>query len=177
MSYPITSAGVSYASPSTVGGTLTLAKIFPSLLNNLAPASLAVPVSANGQIITVRASGNLFVHGTSPTVNLVLQNGSSLTAASNTTVSTGTSAQALTTGATYPFAAVIDLQGDQTSGIVQVVNAKFVVDGISVALTNTSLTGVSFNGSSAALNLVVGITFGVSDALNTASLQEFVLEQ
>lgn len=167
------SSSVSYASPSKVGGTGTTEKVFPSLLSALVPASLAIPQSANGQILTVKAAGTLFVHGTTPTVNVVLQSGSSLTGASNTTVSTGTSAQALATGANYPWAFEADIQGDQASGVVQVVNAKLVVNGTSVSLTNTSLTGIAYNGTGAAYNLVIGVTFGVSDALNTAALQQF----
>jgi len=54
---------------------------------------------------------------------------------------------------------------------VQVVNAKLVVNGTSVSLTQHFTTGIVYNGTGAAYNLVIGVTFGVSDALNTAALQ------
>lgn len=177
MSQTIQSAGINYASPSTVGGTGTTAKIFPSLLNSLSPATLALVQAQNGQQVTVKASGTLFVHGTSPTINFLLQNGTSLTAGSNTTFATLTSVASLTTATQYPFAVKVTLQGDSVSGIVQVVDAEIVCNGVSGAATKTSLTGINFAGPGAAANVVFGVTFGVSDALNTASLLQFNAEE
>lgn len=186
MSNPFATAGINYASPSKVGGTGSGIKIFPSLLSSAAPAILQMLEQKNGQIVTLRAAGTLFVHGASPTINPVVQSGSSLTASSNTTVSTLTSAQSLTTNAQYPFALTLQLQGDSTSGIVQVVSATFACDGTaSSTFTNTLLTGVTFGGTSAGdgflnpevgVSLVFGLNFGVSDTLNKASLLQYELD-
>lgn len=184
MSNPFATAGVNYANPVIAGGTGTLAKIFPapSLNFNVAstvPAALLIQAQQQGQIVSVKAAGNVFLHGASPTVNFEIQNGTSLTAASNSTIATMNAAQSLTTGATYPFAITLDLQGDQTSGIVQVVNASIVCDGVSGTVTKSTLTGINWTGANqfysngAPLSLVVGVTFAVSDALNTASLFQF----
>jgi hypothetical protein len=179
------SAGINYANASKVGGTGSGIKIFPSLLSATAPAILQLLEQQQAQIVTLSAAGSLFVHGTSPTINPVLQSGSSLTSGSNTTVSTLTSAASLTTNAAYPWALQVKLQGDQASGIVQVVSATFACNGTtSTTFTNTSVTGVSFTGAltdgiaaqEPGVNLVLGINFGVSDALNTASLFEYTLE-
>jgi hypothetical protein len=186
-------SGVSGYSPALVGGTGTTFKIFPSLLgpgfNNggasLSPttgtpaAILNVPGAGvyEGRQFEVNASGYIYAHGTSPTINFGLYNGTSLTVGSDgTAISTLASAQSLTTAATYPFAYNAILQGDSVSGVVQVVNAKFVCNGVGAiaSLTNTALTGVNFLTSSPALNLVFGIEFTVSDALNKAALMEFV---
>jgi hypothetical protein len=188
MSHIIASAGINYANPVKIGGTGTGVKIFPSVLSSAAPAILQVLEQQNGQVVTLTASGTLFVHGASPTIIPTLQSGTSLTSGSNTTVSVLTAAQSLTTNAQYPFALVLGLQGDSVSGIVQVVSAQFVCNGVvslMAAFTNTSLTGVTFGNVVSTdgfykpenpLNLVFGINFTVSDALNAASLYEYQLE-
>jgi hypothetical protein len=182
------SVGVNYASPSKVGGTGTTIKIFPSLTNAAAPAILQLLEQQDGQVVTLTASGSLFVHGTSPTVNFTLQSGTSLTGTSNTTISALTTPASLTTNANYPWALKINLQGDHASGIVQVVSSAFTVNGVqtvAASFSNTSLTGVVFSGALASppvfepevgVNLVLGCTFAVSDALNSASLFEYQLE-
>jgi hypothetical protein len=184
----------SYPGPvaAAVGGTGTSAKIFALKNNSAVAAAIQLPSGGEleGQQFIVRASGKLFVHGTTPTINFLLQNGSSLTSGSNTTISTGTSAQGLTTGATYPFAFEGRLQGDSTSGIVQVTSATFYVNGTSVSLTNTALTGINLssglnpsgtppnnNNVGPSLSLLFAITFGVSDALNSATLEQWQVEQ
>ena len=188
MSHILSSAGLNYAVPSKVGGTGTGVKIFPGLLNSAAPAILQMLEQAQGQLITLTASGSVFVAGAAPTINPVLQSGTSLTSASNTNVSTLTAAQSLTTNAAYPFTLLVDLQGDAASGIVQVVFSQFVCNGVvsaQTAMANTNLTGVKFGNipdadgffkPEQAVNLVFGINFGVSSALNSASLFEYQLE-
>lgn len=184
MSNPFATAGVNYANPVTVGGTGTTAKIFAGpVLNSgvasIVPAALLLQAQQQGQIVSVKAAGTLHVHGASPTVNFVIQNGTSLTAASNTTIITLASPQSLTTAADYPFAITLDLQGDQASGIVQVVSASIVCDGVSGSVTKSTLSGINWNGANqfysnaAPLSLVAGVTFAVSDALNSASLSQF----
>jgi hypothetical protein len=188
-------AGINPAQPSVVGPiNSTTMQIFPAVGLGLgfqvaptAPAQLFVPANGamNGVPFSVHASGNVFVHGSSPTINFALYNGTSLTAASNgTAISTLTSAQSLTTAATYPFSYQATLQGDSTSGVVQVIGATFYCNGVSGTLTNTDLTGITFGGPAfpapagggAALSLCLGIKFGVGDALDTASLMSFYAE-
>jgi len=200
MSQVIADAGVRGFQPSLVGGTGTTAKIFPSLLgtgfNNgggilpqpagVVPAALIIPGSSiyEGKPITVKASGTLFMHGASPTVNLTLYNGVSMTPGSNTVCLVGASAlSSLTTATQYPFALQVTLQGDSISGIVQLYNATSFFNGTTLGtITLTNLTGVSFvagtsaKTTTAALSLVIGATFGVSDALNECQLMQFVAE-
>jgi hypothetical protein len=174
-----------------VGGTGTTGKIFPVFNNSAVAAAIQLPSGGEleGQQFIVRASGRLFVHGASPTVNFLLQSGSSLTPGSNTTFVTGASAQALTTNAWYPYAIEARLQGDSTSGIVQVASASIVVDGNVVSPTLTALTGINFSSGytpsgaipysqndGASLKIVLGVVFGVSDALNSAVLNQFAVE-
>src|SRR5271154_1700994 len=187
MSNPFASAGINYANPSTVGGTGSGVKIFPALLTPTVAATLQILEQQQGQIVTLNAAGNVHLHGTSPSIIPTLQSGSSLTSTSNTTVSALTSAQVLaSTGATSPFALQIKLQGDQSSGILQVVSTTFTCNGVSSSsFTNTSLTGVKFSGGSAGdgfsnpevgVTLCLGLNFGVSDAANSANLYQFELE-
>jgi hypothetical protein len=183
-----TGGGVNGYNPSLVGGTGSgTAKIFPSLLGTgfdngggilpqpagVTAAQCIIPAGGTyeQQIIDVFAAGYVFIHGASPTINPVFQQGSSLTPGSNTTMATLTSAQSLTTAATYPWAFKAQLQGDSVSGILQIMNATFYCNGVSGTLTLTDLTGVDFLTTN--YPFVVGITFGVSDALNKAALSQF----
>jgi hypothetical protein len=181
-----------------VGGTGTSADIFPLSGNSAAPASIRIPSGGEfeGQQFIARASGRVFVHGSSPTVNVTLYgvagdvpSSSPMSGTSYTALAVGTSAQALTTNATYPWALEALLQGDSTSGIVQVAGAKLYINGNSVSLTLTDLTGVNFlsgyqpsgtipysQKDGPALTLVAAITFGVSDALNVGVLNQFQVE-
>jgi hypothetical protein len=185
--------GVGPYTPSLIGGTGTTAKIFPNLLANAtglpagfgvgspaasapyAPAVVTIPGTGQfeQQKISLVAGGYLYVHGTTPTVNFVVQNGTSLTATSNTTVATLTSVQTLTTANFYPWSVTLSLQGDANSGVLQVFSATIACNGVSGTATLTDLTGVNLT--TTALNFVVGITFGVSDALNVGALSQFSL--
>jgi hypothetical protein len=187
MANPFASAGVNYANPSTIGGTGSGVKIFPALISTTTAAILQLLEQQQGQIVTLNAAGNLHLHGTSPTIAPTLLKGNSLTYSSGNVISVLTSAQLFaSTGATYPWALQIKLQGDTSSGVVQVVSTTFACNGTaSSSFTNTSLTGVSFGGTSAGdgfLNPEVGVTlslglnFGVSDAANAANLYQFELE-
>jgi len=187
MSSPFASCGINYANPSTIGGTGSGVKIFPGLLTTTSAAILQILEQQQGQIVTLNAAGNVHLHGTSPTIIPTLQSGTSLTSTNNTTISALTSAQLFaSTGATYPFALQIKLQGDQSSGILQVVSTTFTCNGVnSTSFTNTSLTGVKFSGGSAGdgfsnpevgVSLALGLNFGVSDAANSANLYQYELE-
>lgn len=191
--------GVSPYTPSLVGGTGTTAKIFPSLLGTgfgtggnaltAAPSSTfltppVVPASTPAatcfirgtgefeqQQIDVKASGVVFIHGTSPTVNFLFQQGTSFTSGSNTTMATLASAQSLTTNASYPFYFKCTLQGDSISGVLQIQNATFSCNGVSGSLTLTDLTGINLT--TTGYSFVFGITFGVSDSTNKAALSQW----
>lgn len=193
MDIPFSSAGVNAYNPASVGGTGTTAKIFPNLLANatglpagfgsgspvptapLAPSFVQIPGTGQyeQQLISVRAAGYLFVHGTSPTINFLFQQGTSLTSGSNTTMATLASAQSLTTNANYPWFFKADLQGDSVSGVLQIANGVFSCNGVSGSLTLTDLTGVNLTTTN--YQFVIGITFGVSDATNKAFLSQFTL--
>ena len=196
-------AGITAYAPSIVGGTGTTCKIFPSNLGpgfgnggnplSLAPSSTLgiAPTYASGtpaaQVlirgtgeyeqmpIVCNASGYVYVHGASPTINFLLQKGTSLTynAAGQTTVATLASAQSLTTANTYPWALSVSMQGDSVSGVLQLYSATFACNGVSGTVTLTDLTGINLT--TTGLPFVIGITFGVSDAANVAALSYFNL--
>lgn len=205
LSYPINGL-----SPIKVGGTGTTAKIFPAVAASVpvnaaqpvvpgqlvgGPAALLIPANGSyeGQLFSVNISGTIVTGTTiSPTINLVIQSGSSLTAASNTTVATFTAAFAAAVSTKYNFSLSLTLSGDSASGLVCASPklSEAQINGADQALTLTNLTGVSFlsgaatgqnpifNGNSApvAISLVCGVTFGVSDAANSASLMAFNIE-
>jgi hypothetical protein len=175
----------------TVGGTGTVGKVFPLLSNSSVAATLTAFGSGRleGQQFVVRASGKVFVHGTTPTVLLTLAKGTSLTLASDTAVAVMASAATLVTAATYPWAIEVKCQGDSTSGIVQVISSSISINGVAASVTNANLTGINLgvqaplvNGlppltsNEPSINLVMAVTFGVSDALNLATMTQFSLE-
>jgi len=125
------------------------------------------------QVLDVAAAGYLTLAGVSPTINVVFQEGSSLTPTSNTTMATLTSAQSLTTSASYPWFFKCQLQSDAVSGIMQIGSASFYCNGVSGTLTLTDLTSVNLT--TTTYNFVIGITFGVSNAGNKAALSQFTL--
>lgn len=181
-----------------VGGLGTNPDLFPQVLASTQPAAIQIPSGAQfeGQQFIVRASGNLFVHGTSPTVNVSLYAvaggipaSAPLTATSYTAVVALTAQQSLTTAATYPWALEVRLQGDSVSGVLQVCSAVISINGVSNAVTKANLTGVVFNSgvtpsgtipysnaTGPAVTFVPAITFGVTDALNSANLLQNILE-
>lgn len=198
MSEPFSQApGVNGYNPSVVGGSGTTCKIFPNLLANStglpagfgvgspAPA-LPLPVAAvtipgTGQFeqqqISVAASGYLYVHGTSPTINFLFQQGQSLTynASGQNTMATLASNQALTTADYYPWSFSMKMQGDAVSGILQTFSGVFACNGVAGTVTLTDLTSVNLTTTS--YNFVIGISFQVTDALNKAFLSQFSLTQ
>ncbi len=186
MSNPFANAGVNYANAVKVGGSGTGIQIFPAPVTNYnvastVPAAVLLQAQQQGQIVSVKAAGSILTYG--GTVNFVIQNGTSLTASSNTTILTLTSAQTLAAGSppgtAYPFAIELDLQGDEASGIVQVVSGRIVCDGVSGTVTTTSLTGVNWSGANqfysnaAPVSLVAGVQFNTGNASNAASLFQF----
>ena len=196
-------AGVRGYAPALVGGTggTTTPKIFPSIIGpgfgngaglnppRFATDPITVPSAATGTLaamvtipgtgqyeqheIAVQAGGFVYTHGTSPTLNFVFQKGTSLTATSNTTMATLASAQALTTPSPsyWPWQFKCSLFADALSGVMQIANATFVCNGTSGTLTLTDLTSVNLTTTN--YTFVIGVTFGVSDALNVGALGQF----
>lgn len=189
-------------SPATVGGTGTTQKIFQIASQPFTPAgvgpsgavTLGAPGSGrlDGKKFTVRASGNAFVHGTTPTLQVQIL--AAIPGGSNVVLAQST-AQTLTTNANYPWYIEADLQGTTLSGIL---GGAFdcVIDNIvdkRLALSN-ALTSVNFGSASQqynnttgvvsiagntadepSVNFQVALLFSVSDALNLGTLYEFAL--
>ena len=212
MSSPNQAYPVSGVSPLIIGGTGTAIKVFPAVSASLpvnpaqplppgqlvgGPAAMLIPANGayEGQPFCLIMSGTVTVGGTaSPTINFVIQNGSSLTGSSNTTMATLTAPFAATISTSYDFNVIVTLQGDSLTGKVVASPSLSAaqINGANQALTLTALTGISFlsaastgqnpavhKGNSpggAALSLVCGVTFGVSDAANSASLMSFFIE-
>jgi len=152
-----------------------------------------------GRHIRCYASGNVYVHGTSPTLNFQLIGNLGNTPATDVVLATLTSAQSLTTATSYDWTVDIDLYGCQApltagaiggSGSLQVCSGtSFIGSTISIqtAMTLTALTSVNFQGAYAtsypaisynavqypAFFLKFGLIFGVSDAANLAQMTEF----
>lgn len=181
---------------STVGGTGTAIKYFPNITGpsiGVAPSTpsatsavgqMEVPGSnrLNGQIFEVVASGNFLVGAGSgsTTVNIQLQaNTGTRTSPTYTTIAQSGVVHPEALAATYyPWFIDCVLEGDTLSGIVQgtqFVMVDSVVEQAWLTLTN-SLTGIAFGGANEpAFGLVVGITFGTSNAANAANLYAFQL--
>lgn len=210
MSSPNMAYPVSGVSPVIVGGTGTATKIFPAAAASLpvnasqpvvpgqlvgGPAAMLIPANGSyeGQPFSLQMSGTVTVGTTaSPTINFVIQNGSSLTASSNTTIATLTAAFSATISTSYDFNVILTLQGDSKTGklVASPALSAAQINGANEALTLTALSGISFlanastgqnpifqgNASPIALSLVCGVTFGVSDAANSASLMSFMIE-
>lgn len=160
------------------------------------PLSLAIPANGQfeGQRFVVTASGRIFIHGTSPTLLWAMYNGTSLTATSDGTplVVLASALTGLTTNKAYPWTWQTVYQGDSTSGILQAVSSSLWVNNATAGtVTLTGATGVNFLSSGptgligpgytagqqgVALNLIIGIEFTVTDALNAGYCNQFVAE-
>jgi hypothetical protein len=187
--------------PSVVGGTGASAKYFPRnmaynagatwVASPLTPSSTS-PVGAlwvpgdnklNGQQFNVRATGN-FTAGSSAssetvTIQLFAVTGTQASPTYTAMGSTGAFAPPVD-GVAHSFALNFSLYGDTGSGIV---GGQYVaeVDGLKQNSTPgnaTALTGINFGSGNTALyqgapfGLVVGVTFSISNAANTASLYQ-----
>lgn len=161
------------------------------------PGPLTCGIPANGQyeqqIFKVYAAGKVFIHGASPTLLWKMGTGTSMTDASNTNLLTMSALTGLTTNATYPWAWQSVFQGDSTSGVLQAVSSTLWVNNATAGtITLTGLSsgfnataqgpanifgpGYTTSGSNSnCLNLVLSLTFGVSDALNKGYCSQFVV--
>ena len=153
---------------------------------------------ANGQRLNVTASGNFTIGTgatTSPAVTIGLypvtfssataqinSNPSALGLTSTATISATPIISATFAGASdltgyYPWALTCDLEGDSTSGLVQVLSGSIVIDGTGTSATIglvSGLTGINF-ASVAPYGLVMGVTFSVSDPGALANMYQFQL--
>jgi len=206
---------------STIGGTGTSLKKFQSnVLYTTGPnlglvfpfygtaTDYLIPVAGGGQNSNgrvggvrfgVKASGNVYVHGTSPTLNFQLLGDLGNTPTTDVDMLTLTSAQALTTATSYDWTLSVELYGSAApasagkvggSGSLQVANASLLLGSTITPVTSmtaAALTSVNFAGTYntdyptgshdgivyPAFFLKFGLTFGVSDAANLASITEF----
>ena len=189
--------------PATVGGTGSLPKYFgrnvPAAAGAnwvAAPAtpSATSPVGAlwvpgdnkmNGQAMEVTAVGdfNPASNATSETVTVALYGVTgSLTAPVYTVLATTGAFTPGVDGIAYNFLIKATLFGDTNSGIVggsQVSIINNTVTASPLAGLTNSLTGINFNSGNpllyqaAPFGLVIGVTFGASNAANIAHLYQF----
>jgi len=172
-----------------VGGLGTGFKIFaqPAATSSVFQLNVPGEFILEGQQFTIRASGWVYVAGSTPNIQVGLFSGTSLTSSSDTAITElPATAATLTTSNYYPWALEVRLQGDSNSGILQGI-ANLMLDNVFTSSSAiTALTGISFgnslgsgvgSGSSTPpVQLAVGINFGVSNAANLAQLAQFSLE-
>lgn len=205
---------------STIGGTGSTLKKFQSNVTyptgskagQVVPffgtvTDLTMPLPGNGKLSQIRwgviASGTLFIHGTTPTINFSLIGSLGNTPSTDVVLATLTAAQSLTTNASYEFSLEAKFIGAQAAptvgaaggdGKVQLINADWFAgstDTLNSGMTLLPLTGVDFFGRYnpdypvGANNgvlfppflLKLGLTFAVSDSANLATLNEFYAYQ
>lgn len=191
--------------PAAVGGTGITVKYFPRILGpsiGVAPVTpsatspvgmLVVPGQnvLNGQNFIVRAVGTFGNDSGDPsgTVKVALY-------AVTGTLAVPVYTQLSTIATTVPLVPgvgnwmiVTSLYGDSSSGLVGGNYTPFVNGVLGTAATTTSvLTGINFNtgnpgfggvggvGAGTPFGLVIGVTFGTSDATNKASLTQFQIQ-
>lgn len=184
--------------PVTVGGTGTAIKYFPAPSRNFTAGAGLTPSStnANGQLnvpgnnrlnaqwFEVVAAGNFEVGagGACPsvTIGVYAQTSAILTSPSYTLLAT---TGAITTqnldGVFYPWVIQMQLEGDSGSGLLQ---GRFssIVNNVNTSTQNiplsSNLSGLNF-AAEPVFGLVVGVTFSVSEAGNSANMYEFQLSQ
>lgn len=188
----------------TIGGTGTTQKIFQSSIKNQAGVVQSPFVSSvtdyllpipsggklNGKRIKIMISGNVYVHGTSPTWQLQLLGS---VAGSSNTILCQTAAVSLTTANNYDWSMEVNLicsnlpAGGVTTlpGGAGLVTGQFSslingTVGASATLTNNLASVDMFNNTITnasyglpAYYLKAAALFGVTDAANLASLTEF----
>ena len=200
MANVITNLQVNGASGVTVGGTGISIKYFPFIpgasigVNSSNNGILLLPGSnsVNGQRLTVRGTGNFAVGdltGPCPSVTIgvypvTFTGGLSTASIGSTAILSAVSTTQANVNAVYPWAFIVDLEGDSGSGLVQTLSGAIVIDGVNTNATaglTTGLTKINFapgttlpaSGQVAPFGLVVGITFSVSDQGNTATMFQF----
>jgi hypothetical protein len=148
----------------------------------------------NGQVFRIFASGNILTAG-SPSPSILIElcvNTGTVTSPSYTVIAnSGTDTQA-GADATFPWYIDVTASGDTGSGILQGRYSSVwdnVVEHSNIALDNT-VTGLVFgpsatatqdqrhseSGANAVCGLVVRVTFGTTNAGNTANMFRFAIE-
>lgn len=164
------------STPLQVNNTaITTAQIFPTATGGT--AALVLLISGSGRFeseyIEIVACGWATVGGVSPTLNVTLYSGTSLTPGSDTILGALGAGQSVTTGSSYDWMIRARLFGSVKTGNVQgdfQININNTLS--AVAALSNQLTGQNPN-AEPFLNLVVGITFGVANAANVAQLSRF----
>lgn len=183
--------GVNGLNPSVVGGTGTSVKYFPRLLGTSIGVESVAPsaTSSNGQLVVngfselnaqwfkVSVGGDILsgVADSSVTVEVALYaNTAALgVAPSYTKIATTGALTAPLANTSYAFGLDVDLLGDTASGVVRgFQRGIFGANNIASASLTNNLSSINM-GSQAPFGLVVGVTFGSSDAGNSANLRQF----
>lgn len=194
---------VSGAFPSKVGGTLTSVKYFPRPLGPSIGVAPSTPSSTsavgalflpagnvfNGQQFNVLAAGTYGSDSGDPsstvTVNLYAVTGS-LTAPTYTSIAA--TAAAVSFYPVEPWALDVQLIGASNNGANGLLIGGYTsynrigLNSTPAVITGNAVAGLDFNAGNpalkqgAVLGFVVGVTFGTSDASNTASLTQFTIE-
>ena len=199
MSSPLDFFGVNGLNPVKVGGSGATVKYFPRLLGSSigavpvtpsstsAVGSLFVPAGGvyNSQQLEVLATGT-FGNDTgdpSGTVNIKLYVVTGTTAAPIYTAVASTGALTPSAiGLVNSWALDVKLFGADAGGILGGGYSAYQNGALANSTpksTDTTVSGISFNagnsglGQGAAFGLVVGVTFGTTDASNTASMFQF----
>ena len=174
--------------PRPLGPSIGVAPTTPSSTNAAGALFLPAQNVYNGQQTNLLVSGSFGSDTGDPsgivTIQLFAVTGSLAAPVYTALASTG--AVTPTFGAAYPWYLDVILEGDTNSGILQgtytaVVRNVIVNSAQPKALDNT-ISGLNFNtgnpalAQGAVLGFVVGVTFGTSDATNTASLFQFTIE-
>jgi hypothetical protein len=172
----------------SVSGASTSIQYFPANgitnLNGLTTSALAyLPVPQNvfnGQQFTVKAGGNFEVGaGPCPTVTIglypVTYAGTTPTIGATPIISYASTLQT-NDAVFYPWTIGVEFSGDSTTGLVQACNGSICVDGTSTNLTaGISFSGINFS-NPIPFGFIVGVTFSVSSAGNSANLYEMLLD-
>lgn len=153
-----------------------------SQFNGLTPSStsngggLQIPGNAelNGQRFLLSASGNiLFGAGEASTTGKVgLYLSFDLPTATSPTYNTLielTLTNQAVDGVYYPWYLNAELEGDTQSGILQIVKSGAINGTVTTSTQVTALTGANFS-NDPGMTAVVGVTFGASNAGNSANL-------
>jgi len=133
----------------------------------------------NAQQFSVLASGNiLFGTGEASTtgkVGMYLSNvGPTNTSPNYQTLIELTLTNQTLDNTYYPWSLKVDFEGDTQSGVLSIVKSGQINGTVTTATQVTALTGISF-AVEPAFTLVVGVTFGASNAGNLANLFQFQL--
>lgn len=173
---PGSAAWLSGVTGVNTGITSNTQGVTPSATDNT--GALQVPGNSvlNGQAFRASASGNiLFGAGEASTtgkVGMYLSNALPGATPSYQTLIELTLTNQAQDGVYYPWTLAIDFEGDTQSGILQMVKSGSINGTATTATQVTALTGISF-ATDPAFSLVIGVTFGASNAGNLASMFQF----